>query len=200
MNTAGDHVTSIGWPSNGSTHPVPGQVKVHPHRVGDILDWEEAAASVGRNPPCAQRLPLPAAVGCGDPFCPALCPLAPPLHATHLPGGLPQASAQLAGARRHCLSVPRLHLLPADEWKSCLCPEDGLCKRVAGLVMHASYSHLKGEKKKHPTIHYPNCWCSRGSHPVNYSSLAFAQWVLQNVHWQHISANRFDCQLLVIVI
>lgn len=95
-----------GGPPERQSGPVPGQAEVHPDCAGDIVDGEEAAAAVCRNSASSQRLPLPAATGCGDPLCHAVCPSAAPLHPACLPGGLPQASAQLAGARRYCLPLP----------------------------------------------------------------------------------------------
>lgn len=130
-------VSDPGGPPDRQTDPVPGQAKVHPDCVGDILDREEAASSVSWNSLGCERLFVPAASSGSDPLCPALCPSAAPLHPAHLPGRVPQAPAQLAGARGYRLSLPRLHLLPADERESGLSSEDGLCKRVTGLVVHA---------------------------------------------------------------
>lgn len=94
-----------GGPPDRQTDPVPRQAKVHPDCAGDVVDREEAAPPVGWNSLGSERLPVPAAAGGGDPLCPALCPSAAPLHAAHLLGGVPQASAQLAGPRRYCLSL-----------------------------------------------------------------------------------------------
>lgn len=125
-----------GGPHLWQDDPVFCQAKVYPDCVGDILDREEAAPPVGWNSLGSERLSVPPAAGGGDPLCPALRPSVAPLHTAHLPGGFPQASAQLARPRRYRLSLPRLNLLPADERKSGLCSQDGLCKRVTGLVVH----------------------------------------------------------------
>lgn len=137
-------VPNPGGPPDGPSDPVPHQAKVHLDSVGDLVDGEEAAASVGWNPLGSECLPMSTVARGGDPVCTALRPSAASLHPAHLPGGVPATSAQLAGPRRYRLSLPGLHLLPADEWKSGLCSEDGLCKRVTGLVVHPFISSSYG--------------------------------------------------------
>lgn len=130
-------LSATGGPPVRQSNPVSSQAEIHPDCVGDILDREEAAPSVGWNSPGSERLPMPSGPGGGDRLCPALCPFAAPVHSAHLPCGVSQASAKLARTRGHCLSLPGFCLLPANEWKSRLCSEDGLCKRVTGLVVRA---------------------------------------------------------------
>ena len=110
------------------------QIEVHPDCVGDILDREETAPAVSWNSLGFECLPVSTAVGGGHPLCLALRSFAAPLHSAHLFGGFPQAAAQLARSCRYRLSLSRLSLLPADEWRSGLCSEDSICKRVTGLV------------------------------------------------------------------
>lgn len=125
-------ISDLDRPPQWQTDPVPGQAEVYPDCAGDILDWEEAEASVCWNSTGSERLSVSSAAGSGDPLCFAFCPSASSLHPAYLSGGVPQATAQLAWACRHLLSLPGFHLLPADEQKSGFCSEDSLCKRVTG--------------------------------------------------------------------
>lgn len=128
------HSFILGGPLDWQSDSVLCQTKVRLDCDGDILDREEATPPISWNSLGSERLLMSPAACSDHHFCLALCPSAVPFHPAHLPGGVPQASAQLARPCRYCLPLPRLHILPANEWQPCVCSEFGLYKRINGLV------------------------------------------------------------------